>query len=37
MLIMGCDLHPGFQQVALFDNRTAEIQEKRLQHRTEAE
>jgi len=37
MLIIGCDFHPGFQQVAIFDNRTGEIQEKRLQHRAEAE
>jgi transposase len=37
MLIIGCDFHPGFQQVAIFDNRTAEIEEKRLQHRGEAE
>ena len=37
MLIIGCDFHPGFQQVAIFDNRTGEIGEKRLQHRAEAE
>ena len=37
MLITGCDFHPGFQQVAIFDNVTGEIQEKRLQHRAEAE
>jgi len=37
MLIIGCDFHPGFQQVAIFDNRTGETQEKRLQHREEAE
>lgn len=37
MLIIGCDFHPGFQQVAIFDKRTAEIEEKRLQHREEAE
>ena len=37
MLIVGCDFHPSFQQVAIFDNRTGEIQEKRLQHREEAE
>ena len=37
MLIIGCDFHPGFQQVAIFDNRTGEIQQKRLQHRAEAE
>lgn len=37
MLIIGCDFHPGFQQVAIFDNRTGEYQEKRLGHREEAE
>ena len=37
MLIIGCDFHPGFQQVAIFDNLTGEITEKRLQHRAEAE
>ena len=37
MLITGCDFHPGFQQVAIFDNRTGEVEEKRLQHRAEAE
>jgi transposase len=37
MLIIGCDFHPGFQQVAIFDNRTGEIEERRLQHREEAE
>jgi transposase len=37
MLIIGCDFHPGFQQVAIFDNLTGEIKEKLLQHREEAE
>ena len=37
MLIIGCDFHPGFQQVAIFDNQTGEIEEKRLSHRQEAE
>src|ERR1700693_5008899 len=37
MLIIGCDFHPSFQQVAIFDNRTGERQEKRLQHCEEAE
>src|SRR5438046_4539557 len=37
MLIIGCDFHPGFQQVAIFDNETGEYQEKRLSHREEAE
>jgi transposase len=37
MVIIGCDFHPGFQQVAIFDNLSGEIQERRLQHREEAE
>src|SRR6266496_6776282 len=37
MLIIGCDFHPGFQQVAIFDKQTGEYQEKRLRHREEAE
>jgi len=37
MLIIGCDFHPSFQQVAIFDNQSGEVQEKRLQHREEAE
>jgi transposase len=37
MLIIGCDFHPGFQQVAIFDKQTGEYWEKRLSHRAEAE
>ena len=37
MLIIGCDFHPGFQQVAIFDKRTGEYQERALSHRAEAE
>ena len=37
MLIIGCDFHPGFQQVAIFDNLTGEIREQRLGRREEAE
>jgi TonB family protein len=37
MLIIGCDFHPGAQQVAIFDKRTGEIEEKRLPHPEEAE
>ena len=37
MLIIGCDFHPGFQQIAIFDNLTGEIREQRLGHRDEAE
>lgn len=36
MLIIGCDFHPGFQQVAIFDNQTGEIIEKKLHHPAEA-
>jgi transposase len=37
MLIIGCDFHPSFQQVAIFDNQTGEMGSKRLKHREEAE
>jgi len=37
MLIIGCDFHPGFQQVEIFDNQSGEIASKRLKHREEAE
>jgi len=37
MLIIGCHFHPGFQQVAIFDNQTGGCQERRLGHRAEAE
>src|SRR5258707_13984609 len=37
MLIIGCDYHPAFQQIAFVDTDTGELQEKRLQHREEAE
>lgn len=37
MVIIGCDFHPSFQQVAIFDKRTGEIQERRLTHREQAE
>lgn len=37
MLIIGCDFHPGFQQVAIFDKQTGEIEQQRLQHREQAE
>src|SRR5262245_37417470 len=36
MLIIGCDFHPGFQQLAIFDKSTAEISCRRLQHGEEA-
>ena len=37
MLIVGCDYHPGFQQIAFVDMETGELQERRLTHREEAE
>lgn len=37
MLIIGCDFHASFQQVAIFDNQRGQYQEKRLGHRREAE
>ena len=37
MLIIGCDYHPGFQQIAYVDTETGEFQERRLQHPEEAE
>lgn len=37
MLIIGCDFHPSFQQVAIFDQQTGEYGEKRLGHREQAE
>jgi len=30
MLIIGCDFHTGFQQIAMLDIRTGEIIERRL-------
>ena len=30
MLIIGCDYHPGFQQIAFVDTDTGELEEKRL-------
>ena len=35
MLIIGCDFHPSFQMVAIFDQETGEVRQARLQH-TEA-
>ena len=37
MLIIGCDYHPSFQQIAFVDTDTGELQERRLEHRAEAE
>ena len=37
MLIIGCDYHLGFQQIACVDTETGEVQERRLKHLEEAE
>ena len=37
MLIVGCDYHPGFQQIASADTESGELTERRLVHREEAE
>ena len=37
MLIIGCDYHPGFQQIAYADTETGELQERRRRHPEEAE
>ena len=36
MMIIGCDFHPGFQQIAYVDRETGECGERRLSHREEA-
>ena len=36
MLIVGCDYHPGFQQIAFLDMETGELEERRLAHPEEA-
>ena len=37
MIIIGADYHPGFQQIAFVDTDTGELQERRLEHREDAE
>ncbi len=32
MMIIGCDLHTRFQQIAMLDTKTGEITERRLEH-----
>ena len=36
MLIIGCDYHPSFQQIALVDTESGECGERRLEHMEEA-
>jgi|SRR5215472_7526562 len=37
MLIIDCDYHPGFQQIACVDTESGELTERRLAHREQAE
>jgi transposase len=37
MMIIGCDYHPGFQQIAYVDTDTGELREARLLHKEQAE
>jgi len=37
MLVIGCDYHPSFQQIALVDTASGELQQRRLGDREEAE
>ena len=37
MLIIGCDYHLGFQQIACVDTDTGELSERRPEHRKQAE
>ena len=37
MIIVVCDYHPSFQQIAFVDTETGELKEQRLMHREEAE
>ena len=34
MLTIGCDFHSGFQQIAMLDDQTGDIIERRLEHET---
>ncbi len=37
MMIIGCDYHPSFQQVAFVDTKSGECAERKLNHKLEAE
>jgi transposase len=35
MMIIGCDFHPRYQQIAMMDTETGELTERRLEHENE--
>jgi transposase len=37
MIIIGCDYHPGFQQIAFVDSERGDYGEQRLEHSEGAE
>jgi hypothetical protein len=37
MMIIGCDYHPSFQQVAWLDSKSGECGERKLTHPVEAD
>jgi hypothetical protein len=37
MVIIGCEFHPGFQQIAMVDTEGGEVRQLRLSHKQEAE
>jgi hypothetical protein len=37
MIIIGVDFHPEFQQIAMVETETGELQERRLEYPNEAE
>jgi len=37
MKIIGCDFHPGYQQIAMWDKATGEVLEKALSHERKEE
>ena len=37
MIIIGCDYHPAFEQIALVDTETGDCAERRLEHRETVE
>ena len=32
MMIIGCDLHTRYQQIAMLDTETGELEQRRLEH-----
>lgn len=37
MQIIGCDFHPGYQQIAVLDQQTGEFREMQLSHQKQGE